>query len=503
MRGKVYLIGAGPGDSGLLTLKGRDCLVRADVVVYDTLVHPQILEFAKPSASRIPVGKRGKHHALEQSRIHDLLVKQAQRGRVVARLKSGDPFLFGRGSEEAEYLAGHHIPYEVVPGVSSASAAAAYAGIPLTDRRMGSMVTLVDGREEEKRKITSVVEWSRISRQGTLIIFMGLDQFETITQRLIRLNWDETLPAAVIRWGSLPGQVVVEGTLGDIAQKARSIDVHPPALIVIGRVVGLRKKLRWFESKPLFGKRLVITRAAEQAPELAHLLQEAGAEVLSFPTIQILPPKNWSIPDQAIREIATFDWILFTSANGVGAFVNRLKTLGGDVRDLKGIRLGAIGPKTSASLQAFGLKVDAFPSEYRAETLADVIGEAKNVRVLLVRAEKAREILPKTLEARGALVTIAPVYRTIKPRGLAADIRQPLLDRKIDAITFTSPSTVDGLMQYFSARERRRIFEHVKAAVIGPITAATLREYGVHPTIRAKTYTVDALAKAIIQYFSK
>lgn len=502
MKGEVYLIGAGPGDPGLLTLKGRECLARADVVVYDALIHPAILDFAKPSAPLLYVGKRGKHHAMEQSQINELLAAQARKGRGVARLKGGDPFLFGRGGEEAVYLAERRIPFEIVPGVSSASGVAGYAGIPLTDRRLGSMVTMVTGHEVEDKKRAGV-EWSRISRQGTLVIFMGVDQLEAITQRLIRLNWDEALPAAAVRWGSLPYQQVVEGTLGTIAAQARQADLRPPALIIIGRVVELRKKLRWFETKPLFGKRLVITRAAEQAPEFARLLQDAGAETIAFPAIQILPPKTWAIADQAIREIARYDWILFTSANGVSSFMSRLRALGGDVRDLKGVRLGAIGPKTSARLQALGLRVDVFPSEYRAEALAEAIGEVQNAQVLLARAEEARDVLPKTLEARGARVAIAPVYRTLKARRVSAGLKQRLLDGEIDGVAFTSSSTVDGFMRRFSARERRRIFDRAKAAVIGPITAATLRGYGVRPAIRAKRYTIDALARAIIAYFSK
>ncbi len=500
-KGKVFLIGAGPGDPGLLTLRGRDILAKADVVVYDALIHPELLEWARPGAVKIFVGKRGRQHAKEQSEINSLLTRKASQGKRVARLKGGDPFLFGRGGEEAVHLADEDIPFEIIPGVTSASGVAAYAGIPLTDRRLSSMVTFVTGHEGLDKK-TAPVDWARISREGTLVIFMGLDQLSSITDRLLHHLWDEKTPAAAVRWGATPQQEVVEGTLGDIGAKVREAHLVSPVLVIIGKVVGLRKKIRWFEKRPLFGKKIVITRAAEQAPEFTRLLEETGAEVISFPTIQIVPPKSWDPVDRAIREIARYNWILFTSVNGVSMFFARLKTLGGDIRDLKGLRIGAIGPKTSARLQALGLTVDAFPEEYRAEALSDVIGEVQGCRVLLARAEKARDILPKTLEARGARVTVATVYRTLKPRHLPGDVKKRLLDGEIDVVTFTSSSTVDGFMQHFSTRERRRIFEHARAAAIGPITAATLRDHGVHVAIRAKRYTIEALAKAIVQHFS-
>jgi uroporphyrinogen III methyltransferase / synthase len=502
MKGKVYLIGAGPGDPGLLTLKGRACLAHSDVVVYDALVNMRLLDYAKSSASRLYVGKRGHHHAMEQAQINELMLRQALRGRQVARLKGGDPFLFGRGGEEAAYLHDHKVPFEVVPGVSSASGAAAYAGIPLTDRNWGSMVTMVTGHEGVGKQLGSV-EWSRISRKSTLVIFMGLERLDVISERLIKHLWPEEMPVALIRWGSLPHQEILEGTLGDIAHKAKEAEMTSPVLIVIGRVVGLRKKLRWFETRPLFGKKIVITRAIDQAHEFSDLLDAAGAEVISFPTIQIQPPKSWESADAAIARLPEFEWLLFTSVHGVRAFFERLRQGNRDIRALGTLRIGAIGPKTAARLTDFGLRVDAFPDEYRAEALAQVVGEVKGARVLIARAEEAREVLPETLKARGAAVTIATVYRTVKTRGIAAGVKHRLLAREIDAVTFTSSSTVDGFMRHFDARERRRIFEHTKAAAIGPITAKTLKDYGVRPSIRAGRYTIESLAKAIISYFTK
>jgi len=502
MKGKVYLIGAGPGDPGLLTLKGRDVLAKADVVVYDALIDPQLLEWTKPGTVHIFAGKRGRHHSKEQAEINDLIARKAAQGKCVARLKGGDPFLFGRGGEEAAFLSDRDIPFEIIPGVTSASGAAAYAGIPLTDRRLSSMVTLVTGHEGADKK-TAPVEWSRISRKSTLVVFMGLDRLSFITKLLQHHMWDGQLPAVAVQWGSTPRQRVIEGTLADIAKKTQEANFSSPVLVILGKVVGLRKKLQWFDMRPLFGKKIVITRAADQAPEFSRILEETGAEVISFPTIQIAPPTSWGAVDRAIGDIARYDWALFTSVNGVVLFFQRLKTLGGDIRDLKGVRIGAIGPKTSARLQAFGLKVDAFPEEYRAEALAEVVGNVKGLRVLIARAQMARDILPKTLQARGARVTIAAVYRTLKSHRVAADVKHRLLRGEIDVATFTSSSTVDGFMRHFSSREIRRIFEQTKAAAIGPITAATLREHGVHPAIRAKRYTIEALAKAIVHYFSK
>ena len=451
--------------------------------------------------AKIFVGKRGMQHAKEQVEINEILARKASQGKTVARLKGGDPFLFGRGGEEAAYLATEGIPFEIISGVSGASGVAACAGIPLTDRRLASMVTFVTGHEGQGKKIAPV-DWARISRKSTVVIFMGLDQLPAITDRLLHHLWDEKMPAVAVRWGSTPQQVVVEGTLGDIANRTREAGLASPVLIIIGKVVALRKKLRWFDTRPLFGKKIVVTRAAEQAQEFIRILEDLGAEVISFPTIQIVPPKSWAPVERALRGITQYDWLLFTSVNGVGMFFARLKAMGGDIRDLKGLRIGAIGPKTSSRLEALGLKVDAFPEEYRAEALAEMIGKVHGQRILLARAEKARDILPRTLEARGAKVTVATVYRTLKPRRLAADVKKRLAAGDMDVVTFTSSSTVDGFMRHFNARDRRRLFERTKAAAIGPITADTLRTYGIRPAIRAKRYTIEALARAIVKYYT-
>jgi len=501
MNGKVYLIGAGPGDPGLLTLKGREILGRADAIVYDALINPQLLKWAKAGAQRIFVGKRGRHHIKEQAEINAILARLARQKRIVARLKGGDPFMFARGGEEAASLARAGIPFEIVPGVTSALGAAAYAGIPLTHRKFNSMVTFVTGFEGRGKR-AAPVEWSKISRESTLVIFMGLDRLPRIVDQLRRQRWNDRMPVAVIHWGTTSHQRVVEGTLATIAQRVRDSGVSSPVLIIVGKVVSLRKTLRWFDRNPLDGKTIVITRAAAQAAEFSKRLSDAGADVISFPAIRIRPPLTWGPVDHAISQLPTFDWILFTSANGVTMFLNRMKALRADIKRLKEISIAAIGPKTGERLKAFGLKTKVLPDEYRAEALADVLGPVKGRRILLARAQEAREILPRTLEARGAEATVVTVYRTLKARQFPAILKKRLLNAEIDVVTFTSSSTVDGFMPLLTMRERRQVFQETKAAAIGPITAATLRDYGVPPSIQAQTYTTEALAQAITKYFS-
>jgi uroporphyrinogen III methyltransferase/synthase len=501
MHGTVYLIGAGPGDPGLLTLRGREILSKADAIVYDALINPQLLKWARPGTQKIFVGKRGRHHVKEQEEINTILARLALRVRVVARLKGGDPFMFARGGEEAAFLANAGIPFEIIPGVTSALGAAAYAGIPLTHRRFNSMVTFVTGFEGHGKR-AAPVEWSRISREGTLVIFMGLGRLPGIIKRLRRHSWSPEIPAAAIEWGTMPQQRVIEGTLATIAGRVHTANLSSPVLVIIGKVVSLRNVLRWFDRRPLDGRTIVITRAATQAASFSRLLSELGAEVIAFPTIRIAPPRNWGPVHKAIHEIKGYDWLLFTSVNGVEMFFEQLKSQGGSIHDLKGIRIGAIGPKTSASLKELGLKVAVCPDEFRAEALADVLGPVKGQRILLARAEKAREILPQILERRGAKVTVVTVYRTLRLNRLAPTLKKRLFTGEVDAVTFTSSSTVHGFMEHFTTRERQRLFKHTQAAAIGPITAGTLRDYGVRATILAKPYTTEALAKAIVSYFS-
>lgn len=503
MKGKVYLIGAGPGDPGLLTVKGRDILARADILIYDALVNEEILEQARPGAKKIYVGKRGGQPSPKQKVIHRLLKRFAQQGKIIARLKGGDPFLFGRGGEEALFLYDQDIPFEIVPGVTSALGAPAYAGIPLTERNASSMVTIVTGHEREDKEFSEGpgVDWSRLSRKSTLVILMGVSELPAITDRLLHLNWHERTPAAVIRYGTLPIQQTIEGTLGDIAKKVQEAKLTSPAIIVIGKVARLRARLRWFDTKPLFGKTIVITRALEQAGDFAALLEAEGAEALFFPTIQLVPPTSWKPLDRAIQNLPRYDWLVFTSSNGAHRFFERMETLKTDLRQLKGVKLAAIGPKTAAQVRRRGLQVDALPEEYVAEALVPALGDVRGQRILIARAEVARDVLPKTLAQKGARVDIVPVYRTVKPRGRQLkQVKDRLLTGDVDVVTFTSTSTVENFMGHFSPRERKKIFESARAATIGPITAKALQSYGFRPAVRAGRYTVESLARAIIQY---
>ena len=483
--GKVYLIGAGPGDPGLFTLKGKRCLEEADVVAYDALANPRLLTYAKPGAELIYVGKRGGQHALPQEEIGRLLVERARAGKTVARLKGGDPFVFGRGGEEAEELADAGIVFEIVPGVTSAVAAPAYAGIPLTHRDFTSTVAFVTGHEDPTKEDTSIA-WDKIATGiGTLVFFMGVGQLPEIVRRLVEHGRAPETPAAVIRWGTRVDQAVVTGTLGSLVE--RSAGMKPPALIVVGDVVTLRDKLRWFEDRPLFGRRILITRAREQASAFAQRLEAAGADVVEFPTIQVEPPESWAI---------------FTSANGVRFFWERLQHAGRDLRDLFGITVCAIGPATAAALLDRGIRADLVPGEFKAEALVDAIGvkRVRGARVLLARAAEAREVLPEELTRRGATVDVVPAYRTVRGTANADELRAALRDRAIDAVTFTSSSTVRYFLDLVGG-EAARLLQGVVVASIGPITAETAARHGIASHIVPDSYTIPALTDALVRHF--
>jgi uroporphyrinogen III methyltransferase/synthase len=498
--GKVYLIGAGPGDPGLFTLKGKRCLEEADVVAYDALANPRLLIDAKPGAEMIYVGKRGGRHALPQEEIGRLLVERARAGKVVARLKGGDPFLFGRGGEEAEELAAAGVPFEVVPGVTSAVAAPAYAGIPLTHRDFTSTVAFVTGHEDPTKEDSSIA-WDKIATGiGTLVFFMGVGQLPEIVKRLVEHGRSPETPAAVIRWGTRTEQFVVTGTLATLVE--RSAGVKPPALIVVGEVVALREKLRWFEDKPLFGKRILVTRAREQASGFGQRLEAAGAEVIEFPTIQIEPPESWEPLDAAIARIREYQWVIFTSANGVRHFWDRLRNAGRDARDLFGIRVCAIGPATAAALLDRGIRADVVPAEFKAEALAEAVGSQgmQGARVLLARAAEAREVLPTELTRGGAIVDMVPAYRTVRSTANADELRTLLRDGKMDAVTFTSSSTVRYFVELVGA-EATELLRGVVVASIGPITADTAARHGIISHVVPDSYTIPALADALVRHF--
>ncbi|HEY6839200.1 MAG TPA: uroporphyrinogen-III C-methyltransferase, partial [Geobacteraceae bacterium] len=367
LKGYVYLIGAGPGDPGLITVKGRDCIARAEVILYDYLANERLLAYARPDAELIYAGKIGGCHNREQAQINELLVAKAQAGKVVARLKGGDPFIFGRGGEECEALVAAGIPFEVVPGVTAAVAAAAYAGIPLTHRGVATSVSFVTGHESPEKE-TSQIDWPALSLDGgTLVFYMGVKNLGQITANLVAHGRPPETPVALIRWGTRPEQEVLTGTLATIAELARAASFKAPAITVVGEVVGLREKLRWFDNRPLFGRGILVTRAADQAGEFSAMLTELGARVYEAPTITIVPPLDYAELDRAIGELAGFAWLIFTSVNAVRFFFTRLSELGRDSRALGSCRVCAVGPQTAASLASYGVRADLVPADYKAE----------------------------------------------------------------------------------------------------------------------------------------
>lgn len=504
--GRVYLVGAGPGDPKLLTLRGKECLEQADVVFYDYLANPVLLSHAPPQAERIYVGRRGKGQYQPQEATNRMLVERAQQGHIVVRLKGGDPFVFGRGGEEAEALAAAGVYFEVVPGVTAAVAAPAYAGIPVTHRTMASTVTFVTGHEDPDKSATSL-EWPRLaSSHGTLVFLMGMKNLPSIVSNLIAEGRSSTTPVALIRWGTRAAQRTVVGTLADIVGKSQQAKMEPPTVVVVGEVVKLRDQLNWFERRPLFGKRVLMTRAKEQAGELAGLLAAAGAEPIEGATIHIAEPKDWALVDRAIDSIGQYDWLVFTSTNGVGRFMKRLRARGHDARSLAGRRICCIGPRTAEELTQFGVNADVVPEEFQAEGVLATLAESdlSRARVLIPRAEVARELLPEELRARGAVVDVIPVYRTEVPRESIDGWKQLLLDRQIDMVTFTSSSTVRNFIELLGGEASARLLvQSVAVACIGPITAQTAREAGFSVAIMPGENTVPALVEAMAGYCTK
>jgi len=496
-QGRVYLVGAGPGDPGLLTLRGRDCLARADVIIYDRLANPQLLIQARADAERIYVGKEASRHALSQEEINQLLVDRARQGQVVCRLKGGDPFVFGRGGEEAEALVAAGIPFEVVPGVTSAVAAPAYAGIPVTHRHYSSSLAILTGHEDPT-KDESAIHWDRLATGvDTLVFLMGVHYLPEMVQQLLAHGRPPETPVALVRWGTHPRQETLVGTLANIVQKVAEAGFQPPAVTVVGEVVSLREKLRWFETQPLFGQRVLVTRARAQASALSALLRERGAEPVEFPVIQIRP-----LDFQArLKELAAaefpFDWLIFTSANGVEIFFAGLREIGRDARALGRAKLGALGPATGAALTERHLLVDYCPSKFLAEQfLAEFPEPVAGQHILIPRAREARELLPEALQARGADVEVLPVYETVRDGEGAEAIQRQLTAGEIDLVTFTSSSAV----QHFVALVGL-VPSGVKVACIGPVTADSAREKGLRVDIVAEEHTIPGLVQALEKHW--
>ena len=478
----VYLVGAGAGDAGLLTLKARDVLEIADVVIYDRLADDSILNFCA-GAKKIYVGKEAGKHTLKQSEINQLLVDEARKNKIVVRLKGGDPFVFGRGGEEALYLRENNLPFEIIPGITSAIAVPAYAGIPVTHRGLATSFAVITGHEDPT-KPESTINWEKISTAvDTLIFLMGIANLPQIVAKLIEHGRNPKTPAALIRWGTKPNQETFITTL----KEAPNAKILPPAIFVVGEVVSLHEQLKWFETRPLFGKKILVTRARTQASKLSNALKNLGAEVLEAPTIKIAAPSdNYTVIDSAINNLRGFDWIIFTSANGVEKFFERLKLNSLDARALN--KVAAIGSATAEKLSTFGITADVVPKEFVAESLADSLKEfVGGKKILLARAEVARNVLPDTLKTFGADVTVAPVYKT------EAEATAQIDFDAIDLITFTSSSTVENFIASYGVEPLQK----VSSAAIGTLTAQTLERFGVMASVVAKEFTINGLIDAI------
>ena len=501
MTGMVYLIGAGPGDYGLLTLKAAEALRRAEVVVYDHLADEQLLRLAPPGAELIYAGKTAGNHTLKQSEISRLLAEKAKQGKLTVRLKGGDPFVFGRGGEEALLLRENNIPFEIVPGVSSATAVPAYAGIPVTHRGIAASFAVVTGHEAPDKE-NSDIHWEGLATAvDTLVFLMGVAHLPEITARLIACGRPAATPAALIRQGTKPEQEVITTTLGGAAEAAKRAELKPPAVFIVGEVVRLREKLDWFgclAEKPLFGRRVLVTRAREQASSLTERLEQLGAEVAELPAIRLAPPEDsYAALDAAISRLEDFSWIIFTSVNGVDAFFARLAAAGLDSRALYRARLAVIGPATAERLKKYGIAADIVPEEFRAEGLLQVLAGkvTAGTPVLTVRAEGARAVLADGLHRLGAELTEAAAYRTVCDGKNAEAVKRMLAAGEIDYITFTSSSTVVNLRQLIAAD----LLKTAKIVCIGPVTAGTCRSNGLEPCIVAENYTIDGLVAAILE----
>ena len=499
-KGIVYLVGAGPGDAGLLTLRGAELLGRADVVVYDALVNPDLLRLAPKSAEVIYGGKRSKDHAIPQEEMNQLLVRKAEEGKCVVRLKGGDPYVFGRGGEEAEELVAAKITFEVVPGISSIFAAPNYAGIPITHRDHCSSFTVITGHEDPTKDATKI-DWAQLAKTpGTKIVLMGVERIREIAQSLVANGMDAKTPVAMVRWGTTGQQTSIEGTLATIAQVVAENKFSAPAVTIIGDVVKLRKKLNWFERRPLFGKRIVVTRTREQASQLSKQLLERGAEVLEIPTIRIIPPTQQRELAEALLELNSYDWLVFTSPNGVGAFFEYFFKAFDDLRDFGGVRIAAVGPATAAKLKELHLKVDLMPEEYVAKKIADAFKKyesIENLKILLLRAEVANPELPKTLEEMGAIVDDIACYKTVPETDDVNGAAGKLMETGADWITFTSSSTVENFSSRFDLPALLKKFPQTRLASIGPETTKTIESLGLKPAVEAKPHTIEGLVKAL------
>jgi uroporphyrinogen III methyltransferase/synthase len=504
-KGKVFLVGAGPGDPKLITVKGLDAIRRADAVVYDRLASPRLLKHMKPGAEPIYVGKLPDRHTMKQEEINQLLVDLALQGKTVTRLKGGDPSVFGRVGEEAELLIDHGVPFEIVPGITSAVAVPAYAGIPVTHRDLTSSFAVVTGHENPE-KLDSTINWEKLSTAtGTIIFLMGVAKIEHIRNQLVRCGRSADTPVALIRWGTTAEQQTLVGTLATIVEQVKEHDFQPPAIIIVGEVVSLREKLAWYEKKPLFGKRVLVTRSRSQSSELAEWIDDMGGEAIEFPVIHMRPPAQvhkLQELDDAIKSLPAFDWIIFTSVNGVEFFFTRMKALNVDVRSMHKAAIAAVGPKTAEALLERGIIADKLPAQYDAESLLQAIMPRLEAgqHVLLPRANLAGKLLPDKLHSIGLRVTEVDVYETVLLADNAEEVIDLLRSNQIDMITFTSSSTVTNLLEIIRQSgypEPLELLRGIEVACIGPVTARAAADFGLQVTRVAEQATVESLAEAL------
>lgn len=501
--GRVWLVGAGPGDPGLITARGLEVVRGCEALVYDRLVSPALIAEAPPQAERIYVGKQPQQHTLSQEEINALLVRLCREGKRVVRLKGGDPFVFGRGGEEALALRQAGCDFEVVPGVSSALAAPAYAGIPVTQRGVVSSFTVATGhRERGAQGASAAVDWEALAGTGgTLVVLMGMEGLPGLVEGLLRSGRDAATPVALVQWGTTPRQRTVTATLGTIVEAGRAAGLTPPVVTVVGEVVRLRELLAWFDRRPLFGRRVLVTRAREQASDVSRKLADLGAEVLEFPTIATLPPPNPAALDEAAQRLGMYDWVVFTSANGVRHLMGRLRALGRDARAFGSARVCCVGPGTARELAAWGIQADEVPSQFLTEAIVRLFA-TKHVagrHFLLPRADIAPERLAQGLRGLGATVDEVVAYRTTLARDANASARQRLLAGEVDVVTFTSASTVRNLLAMLEGHDWRPALQHTSNVCIGPVTAETARELGLPVAAVAQEHTIDGLIAAVVR----
>ena len=499
--GKVYLVGAGPGDLGLVTLRAKECIEQADVIVYDHLANPEMLGWAREDAEIIYAGKEAGKHAPKQDEINALLIEKAREGKQVVRLKGGDPFVFGRGAEEAKAVVDAGIAFEIVPGITSAIAGPAYAGIPVTNRAQNSHVTFFTGHEDPAKTQSSIDYAALAKLGGTQVMLMGVERIEAIARRMMEQGARKDLPVALVRWATTGRQETLVGALENIAQRVADLGFEAPAVAVFGDVVALRENLSWYEKRPLSGKRIVVTRTRKQASELSNRLRALGAEIVELPTIRIEPPTDLREFAELVQDAHSYDWIVFTSPNGVEAFFEMFFKLYDDAREIGGVRIAAIGPATAQRVKDYHLHVDLQPEEFVAEAIVREFakqGGVENLRILIARAEKARDVLPKELSGLGAIVDEGFAYRTVPETRDATGARRRLLEEGADLITFTSSSAVENFVALGLPWPKG-----MQVASIGPVTSKTAREQGLKIDIQARRYDIEGLVEAIRSFFAK